>query len=338
MHINDFDFNLPQELIAQYPLAKRSASRLLCVSRKSGLIEHRQFVDLPELLFPNDLLVFNDTKVVPARLFGTKPTGGRVEVLIERILERDIISAQIRASKSLKVGSIIYLNEQVIFTILSKEDDFFILQSSHSIDFVLQQFGHIPLPPYIGREDNALDRERYQTIYAEKSGAVAAPTAGLHFDNAMFTALAAKGIQSTFLTLHVGAGTFQPVRVQDITQHKMHLEYVEVSPQICELVKATKASGGRVIAVGTTSVRSLETAALHNGIQPFCGDSDIFIYPGFRFRCVDGIITNFHLPKSTLLMLVSAFAGLQNVRRAYQEAIQARYRFYSYGDAMFLRP
>ncbi len=342
MKLSDFDYALPEELIALYPQARRSASRLLCLAANEGSIAHREFVDLPELLRAGDLLVFNNTRVIPARLTGRKETGGKVEVLVERITGDASALCQVRASKSPKSGSFIIIDgeDDCRAEVTGREGEFFQLQfnTGHLPD-LLERIGHMPLPPYIEREDEQLDRERYQTIYAQTPGAVAAPTAGLHFDAGVMERLAECGIESTFVTLHVGAGTFQPVRVDDIAEHRMHSEYIEVSQEVCDRVTAARARGGRVIAVGTTSVRSLETAARAAGdalIAPYNGDTDIFIYPGYEFGCVDAMLTNFHLPKSTLLMLVSAFAGAGNIRRAYKRAIEERYRFFSYGDAMFL--
>jgi len=340
MRVDDFTFNLPEELIAQYPCARRSASRILCLNKHSGNIVHRQFTELPNLLSCKDLLVFNDTQVIPARLFATKVTGGKVEILLERILDKHRVLAHLKFSKPSKLGSRLILTNNYMVEVLGRNNDFFelgFLSNDHVLD-ILEQIGHIPLPPYIARADEAVDRERYQTVFAKHKGAVAAPTAGLHFDEPLLTKLKDKGIQTAFITLHVGAGTFQPVRVDKIKDHKMHSEYIGVSEEVCEQIKNTKQQGGRVIAVGTTVVRSLETAARNGAIFPFSGETDIFIYPGFEFHCIDALITNFHLPKSTLLILVSAFAGFDNIMHAYQEAIRQRYRFFSYGDAMLISP
>ncbi len=343
MRLTDFSYQLPEELIARYPTATRSASRLLTLNRQSGQIEHRHFSDLVDYLQPGDLLVLNDTRVIPARLFAQKESGGKVEVLIERIQAENRVLAQLRASKSPKPGSALHcLNAagevDTTAEVLGRQDEFFQLQFPTSADLgeVFARIGHMPLPPYIKRDDDASDSERYQTVYARHAGAVAAPTAGLHFDEALFSALAAKGINKAFLTLHVGAGTFQPVRVDNIAEHRMHSEYVSVSAAVCEAIAACKAGGGRVVAVGTTSVRSLETAALGGSLAPYTGETDIFIYPGFEFRVVDALITNFHLPESTLLMLVSAFSSQELLLAAYEEAIAQRYRFFSYGDSMLL--
>lgn len=338
MQLTDFTYNLPQELIARYPLEKRSASRLLCLDKKTGAIIHRQFTDLLDLISQNDLLVCNNTQVISARLFGRKETGGRIEMLVERILDEHRVLAHIRASKSPKPQCTLLFSENITFEVLQRRDDLFELHCNdpRPILDVLEAIGEIPLPPYFERAPEESDKERYQTIYAEHKGSVAAPTAGLHFDEDLFQKIKAKGIEMAYVTLHIGAGTFAPVRIENITEHKMHAEYVNVSPTVCEQIKATKKRGGRVIAVGTTACRSLETACLSGEIQPFSGDTDIFIYPGFQFRCVDALITNLHLPGSTLLMLVAALAGHENIMRAYQEAISERYRFFSYGDAMFI--
>jgi S-adenosylmethionine:tRNA ribosyltransferase-isomerase len=347
MKRTDFHYELPDELIARYPLAERSASRLLCVDGKTGNIEHKHFTDLLDQLRPGDLLVFNNTRVIPARLWGQKASGGKVEVLVERLLNDRECLAHVRASKSPKPGSELWLRRhsdseavEAKLEVLGREGELFHLQSSteESLLSILQSIGHMPLPPYIDRADEALDQERYQTVFSERDGAVAAPTAGLHFDEKLIAACRDQGVDVGFVTLHVGAGTFQPVRVDDIEDHHMHAEWLEVSAQLCAQVAATQKQGGRVVAVGTTAVRSLETAA-HNGeLVPYSGDSQIFIYPGYEFRVIDALVTNFHLPESTLIMLVSAFAGRDLIMRAYQEAVEQQYRFFSYGDAMFLLP
>lgn len=338
MKLSDFNYDLPPELIARYPLEKRSASRLLCLNIQTGAIIHRQFTDLLDLITPNDLLVCNNTQVISARLFGTKETGGRIEMLVERILDEHRVLAHIRASKSPKPGSVLAFAENVTFEVLQRHDDLFELRckDARAVLEVLEAIGEIPLPPYFHRAPEESDKERYQTIYAEHKGSVAAPTAGLHFDHELFQKFAEKGVQIAYVTLHIGAGTFAPVRIDDITQHRMHAEYVDVSPEICEQIKAAKARGGRVIAVGTTAARSLETASLSGEIMSFSGDTDIFIYPGFQFRCVDALVTNLHLPGSTLLMLVSALGGYEHLMEAYREAVREHYRFFSYGDAMFI--
>ncbi|TGD76118.1 tRNA preQ1(34) S-adenosylmethionine ribosyltransferase-isomerase QueA [Mangrovimicrobium sediminis] len=346
MQRTDFSFDLPPELIAQYPLAERSASRLLCLDGRDGAIAHRQFTDLPGLLTADDLLVFNDTRVIPARLWGRKDSGGRVEVLVERVTGSHTALAHVRASKSPKPGTRLLLardadtepDGDVHLQVTGREGELFALDSAQCapVAEILQAIGHMPLPPYIERADASEDRERYQTVYARREGAVAAPTAGLHFTRELLEEIAASGVRQAQVTLHVGAGTFQPVRADNIEEHVMHAEFAEVSAAVCEAVRETRARGGRVIAVGTTAVRSLESASAGGDIAPFTGDTRIFIYPGYRFRAVDAMITNFHLPESTLLMLVSAFAGRDAIMAAYAEAIASRYRFFSYGDAMFI--
>ena len=337
MKRTDFHYELPANLIAQVPLDTRSASRLLCFDRQSGCLSDCTFSDLPGQLNPGDLLVFNNTKVIPARLFGTKASGGKVEILIERLLGKQQCLAQVRASKSPKPGGILILEDGSELLVLGREHGFFHLQTaSGDLMGLLQGLGHMPLPPYITREDTNRDRRRYQTVYAETPGAVAAPTAGLHFDRALLEQLKDRGIQSTTVTLHVGAGTFQPVRVDNIEDHHMHAEWLDVPQSACDAIAAARARGGRVIAVGTTAVRSLETAAQGGSLEPFSGDSRIFIYPPYQFRVVDAMITNFHLPESTLLMLVSAFAGREPTLAAYQHAVDQHYRFFSYGDAMLI--
>ncbi len=332
-----FRYDLPAELIAQYPLPERSASRLLCLARAGGHVD-RRFTDLPTLLQAGDLLVFNDTRVMAARLHGYKDSGGRIEMLVERILDRHTVLAQIRASKSLRPGGWIEFAGAVRAEVLGREDMFYRLRfaGERPVTTLLEEIGHIPLPPYIERSDEHLDRRRYQTVFARRSCAVAAPTAGLHFDEALLAQLRGKGVASAYVTLHVGAGTFQPVRVADIRAHRMHREYVEVSAAACAAVQRTRDQGGRVIAVGTTVVRSLESASRHGTLQPFAGETDIFITPGYPFRAVDALITNFHMPESTLLMLVCAFGGMERVMAAYRHAVAQRYRFFSYGDAMFV--
>ncbi len=341
MKLSDFSFELPERLIAKYPTEKRRASRLLCLNGTSGEVVHRQFAEMLELVNPGDLLVFNNTRVIPARLRGKKATGGQIEVLVERILDDHQVLAHVRASKSPKPGAELLLEDNVKVTVTGREGALFLLQfEKHaSVLSQLEQYGHMPLPPYIDRADESSDKERYQTVYNQKPGAVAAPTAGLHFDDEMLTALRAKGVNLAFVTLHVGAGTFQPVRVENINDHVMHSEYAEVPEEVVDAVLKTKAAGNRVIAVGTTSVRSLESAAEAAGdelIAPFFDDTDIFIYPGFNFKIIDAMFTNFHLPESTLMMLISAFAGREHVMAAYQNAIDKEYRFFSYGDSMFI--
>jgi S-adenosylmethionine:tRNA ribosyltransferase-isomerase len=339
MKLSDFHFDLPEELIALYPPAKRTDSRLLCLNRANGEITHRQFPDLLDLIRPEDLMVFNNTRVIPARLFGKKQSGGRVEILLERVTDDHSAVAQIKASKSPKPGSSIIFETddgEVTALVVDREEGFFSLRFSESVMSLSEKAGHMPLPPYIKREDELADRERYQTVYGEKKGAVAAPTAGLHFDEGLLQAIRDKGVHTAMVTLHVGAGTFQPVRSETIEEHKMHAEYLEVSEEVCEQVRLCKERGGRVIAVGTTSVRCLETAAQSGNIEPYVGDTRIFIYPGYRFNAVDALVTNFHLPESTLIMLVSAMAGTEEILAAYKEAVKEKYRFFSYGDAMFI--
>lgn len=336
-----FHYLLPPRLIAHAPRAERQDSRLLVLDGPGGELTHRRFADLLELVQPGDLMVFNDTRVIPARLFGQKATGGKVEVLVERVVARERVLAHVRASKSPKPGTTLELDGVGAVTVAERRGELFELlfepAADETVTELLERHGHMPLPPYIERPDNDADRERYQTIYARHPGAVAAPTAGLHFDDELLDRLRARGAAFAWVTLHVGAGTFQPVRADDIRDHRMHSEWMSVSQQVCDQVAATRAGGGRVIAVGTTSVRCLESAARANGaVQPFEGDTDIFIYPGYEFRVVDALVTNFHLPESTLLMLVSAFAGYRQVMAAYGAAVAAEYRFFSYGDAMFL--
>ena len=345
MKLSDFSFELPEQLIARYPLDERTDSRLLCLDGATGKTDHRQFVDLQEILSPQDLLVFNNTRVIPARLWAAKPTGGRAEILIERLLDDRTCLAHLRVSKKPRPGTELLLQLDagsepgaVALQVLDREGELFRLRSpeERSLVDVLDEYGHMPLPPYIDRSDEPVDRERYQTVYGEREGAVAAPTAGLHFSEGFIDSLRDKGVDIGFVTLHVGAGTFQPVRVDDIKQHHMHAEYLEVDAELCDKVAAARARGGRVVAVGTTVVRSLETAAAGGELAPYSGDSDIFIYPGYQFKSVDAMITNFHLPESTLIMLVSAFAGREAVLSAYREAVEREYRFFSYGDAMFI--
>lgn len=338
MKVSDFHYELPGELIAQQPLPERSASRLLCLSRETGAYRDAMFTDLPDLLRAGDLLVFNDTRVIPARLFVRKETGGRAEILVERLTNAHEAVVQLRASKPTRPGAVLKVEgADAELVVGAREGEFCtITYEGGELMDLLEAAGHMPLPPYIDRADAEEDRERYQTVYAREPGAVAAPTAGLHFDDALLDRLDEKGVERGFVTLHVGAGTFQPVRVDEVEDHTMHAERIEVSGVLCEQVEQTRERGGRVIAVGTTAVRSLETAAQGGTIAPFSGESRIFIFPGYAFRAVDGMITNFHLPESTLLMLVSAFAGLEPVKAAYAHAIEQRYRFFSYGDAMFI--
>ena len=339
MRRSDFHYELPPELIAQHPLERRSDSRLLCLDGTSGALSDRRFADLVELVRPGDLLVFNDTRVIPARLAARKTSGGVVEILVERLLGGGEVLAHVRASKSPKPGSELEIEGDGCATVIAREADLFRLRfDTDDVLGLLERAGHVPLPPYVERPDDNADRERYQTVYARTPGAVAAPTAGLHFDEEVLEMLARKGVAQAFVTLHVGAGTFQPVREEQVEDHHMHSEYVDVSEKACAEVAAARARGGRVIAVGTTAVRCLETAAAGGVIAPYRGDTALFIYPGYRFRAVDAMITNFHLPESTLLMLVSAFAGRERVLAAYAHAVAERYRFFSYGDAMFILP
>jgi len=338
MQRTDFQFELPSELIAQYPSKHRTASRLLTLDGNNGVLADRQFSDFLDLLKPNDLLVFNNTKVIPARLLGEKETGGKIEVLVERVLDDKRVLAHIRSSKSPGEGRILILETELRAEVLGRQDALFALKFDIEGDVIeaLEQYGRLPLPPYIEREVDKNDLDRYQTVYAKQIGAVAAPTAGLHFDNELMQRIRDNGIDMTEVTLHVGAGTFQPVRVEDIRTHQMHSERIEVSETVCEKVRQTREKGGRVIAIGTTSVRALESASRNGEIEAYSGETDIFIYPGYQFRSVDAMVTNFHLSESTLLMLVSAFAGRDHIMTAYHHAIEQRYRFFSYGDAMFI--
>ncbi len=336
MHPRDFHFNLPAGQIAQQPLADRAASRLLHLPPEGGgVFEDLKIPDLAELLRPGDLLVMNDTKVIPARLFGRKTTGGRVEMLLERRLGADLALVQLKASRAPALGGQIEFDGGTRATVEERRDGFFVLRFSDPVEQVLESHGHMPLPPYIERPDDAVDRVRYQTVFAREPGAVAAPTAGLHFDTMQLDALRARGVAQAFLTLHVGAGTFQPLRPQQIESGELHAERVEVSAALCQAVAATRARGGRVIAVGTTSVRGLETAALSGRLAPYSGETTLFIRPGYSFKVVDALVTNFHLPESSLLMLVCAFAGSRSILAAYAHAVAGGYRFFSYGDAMF---
>lgn len=343
MRLTDFSFELPESLIAHYPQAQRSACRLLSLDGPTGDLTHGTFTDLLDKLNPGDLLVFNNTRVIPARLFGRKASGGKIEVLVERMLDDYRVLAHIRASKAPKPGAELLLgdDESVNATMTARHDALFEVQfnDARPVLDILNSIGHMPLPPYIERPDEEADRELYQTVYSQKPGAVAAPTAGLHFDEPLLERLRAKGIEMAFVTLHVGAGTFQPVRVESIEDHVMHSEYAEVPQEVVDAVLAAKARGNKVVAVGTTSVRSLESAAQAAQdalIAPFFGDTQIFIYPGYQYKVIDALVTNFHLPESTLIMLVSAFAGYKHTMNAYREAVKAEYRFFSYGDAMYI--
>lgn len=345
MQVSDFDFDLPDELIARYPQPERTSSRLLQLDGNSGDIAHKTFKDVLDLVNPGDLMIFNNTRVIPARMFGRKASGGKLEVLVERMLDEKSILAHVRASKSPKPGTQLLLgeNDEYSAEMVARHDALFEIRfnSDKTVLEILDEVGHMPLPPYIDRPDEDADKERYQTVYNAKPGAVAAPTAGLHFDDALLAALKEKGVNFSFVTLHVGAGTFQPVRVDNIDDHHMHSEYVEVPEEVVTAINETKANGGRVVAVGTTSVRSLESAAqdaVKNGteLKPFFGDTEIFIFPGYQFQLVDVLITNFHLPESTLIMLVSAFAGYEHTMNAYKDAVANQFRFFSYGDSMFV--
>jgi S-adenosylmethionine:tRNA ribosyltransferase-isomerase len=332
--LSDFDFDLPQELIAQTPLPERSASRLLHVDG-DALID-RAFADIVALLQPGDLLVFNDTRVLKARFFGTKESGGKVEVLVERVIDNRTVHAQVRASKSPKPGSAIRLADAFDVQVGERVGEFYTLRFPSDVFELIELHGRLPLPPYIEHDADDFDEKRYQTVYAKQPGAVAAPTAGLHFDQALLDALREKGVRFAFVTLHVGAGTFQPVRTENLADHKMHSEWYTIPQETVDAVRVAKAAGRSVVAVGTTSMRALESASQSGTLRPGSADTALFITPGYTFKTVDRLITNFHLPKSTLLMLVSAFAGFRQIRAAYAHAIAQRYRFFSYGDAMFL--
>ena len=339
MHLSDFDYDLPQDLIAQYPSRERASSRLLHVDGKTGAMEDLVFRDLVRLVAPGDLLVVNDTRVIKARLHGRKDTGGEVEVLVERVLDEERVLAQVRASKAPKAGGKLILAEgEVEADVLGRQGEFFELHfgAEDPVLEVLARYGETPLPPYITHIPDADDEARYQTVYARNPGAVAAPTAGLHFDKPLLTALEAKGVNLSSITLHVGAGTFQPVRSDDIAEHQMHAEWYSIPPSTAEAIAKARKAGKRVIAVGTTALRALESAAAHGSVTAGTGETRLFIVPGYEFRAVDALVTNFHLPRSTLLMLVCAFAGVDNIRRAYAHAVEHRYRFFSYGDGMFL--
>jgi S-adenosylmethionine:tRNA ribosyltransferase-isomerase len=335
--LSDFDFDLPQELIAQLPLPERSASRLLHVDGGRGeRLVDRAFADIVDLLMPDDLLVFNNTRVLKARFFGAKETGGKVEVLVERVLDSRTVLAQVRASKTPQPGSRIRLADAFDVTVGERAGEFFTLSFPGDVFDLIEAHGRLPLPPYIEHAADAVDEQRYQTVYAKEPGAVAAPTAGLHFDQPLLDRLQAKGVRFAYVTLHVGAGTFQPVRTENLAEHKMHTEWYTIAQDTVDAVRAAKAGGRSVVAVGTTSMRALESASQSGELQAGSADTALFITPGYAFKTVDRLVTNFHLPKSTLLMLVSAFAGYQQIRAAYAHAIQQRYRFFSYGDAMLL--
>lgn len=336
MQASEFDYSLPQELIAQYPTEERGASRLLVVDSASKSLTDSLFADLPTLLRPGDLLVFNDTRVIRARLFGNKDTGGQVEILIERILSATNALAQVRASKSPKLDTILNLAGGNTARVIGRDNDFYNLEFALPVAPFLEKYGEVPLPPYLNRDAEPQDIERYQTVYARHDGAVAAPTAGLHFDEQLLQTIEQKGVRHTFVTLHVGAGTFQPLRKEHIEANRLHAERLVIGDQTCQEVARTRREGGRVIAIGTTSVRALESAAANGELEPVDGETELFIVPGFRFKCVNALVSNFHLPQSSLLMLVAAFAGTECILDAYRHAVGKRYRFFSYGDAMFI--
>lgn len=342
MQLKDFYFDLPKELIAQTPCRDRTSCRLLTLDGTNGRFEDHYFYNVIDYFNPGDLIVFNNTKVIPARIFGNKSTGGAIELLVERVLSEHEVLAHIRSSRSPKPGSsLIFSNYEA--EVIGRDNDLFIVKFNDcgcSVLDILDKIGHIPLPPYITREDTVSDKSDYQTVYGLIPGAVAAPTAGLHFDEAFIEKIKAKGVNTAFVTLHVGAGTFQPVKETNIEDHKMHSEYINVSQDVIDLIIKTKNEGHKVIAVGTTSVRSLESCAIKYGsienLKSYSGDTNIFIYPGYEYKLVDALITNFHLPESTLIMLVSAFAGYENTMNAYKHAVEEKYRFFSYGDAMYI--
>jgi len=337
MLVSEFDFELPDNLIAQNPLAERTDSKMLVLGKNSCLLDD-EFANLPKYLNPGDVLVLNDTEVIAARLYAKKTTGGKLEILIERILDDKTCLALIKSSRALKPGTFFFIADKIKAKIVSKNNEIYKLKFAikDSIYSILRQYGHTPLPPYIERGDSKLDKTRYQTVYANNKGAVAAPTAGLHFDGNILNRIKEKGINIVKITLHVGIGTFQPVRVDDTKEHKMHAEWAEVGQNACEVINKAKDAGKQIIAVGTTSLRALETAARSGKLKPYNGMTDIFITPGFDFKVVDVLLTNFHLPKSTLLMLISAFAGIKEIKQAYQHAIDKKYRFFSYGDSTLL--
>jgi S-adenosylmethionine:tRNA ribosyltransferase-isomerase len=336
--LSDYDYALPEQQIARYPAEKRTQSRLLAVNKATQLWQDRQFLDLAQYLRPGDLLVMNDSKVMPARLYGHKTSGGKVEILIERLLDNNCALVHLRASKTPKRGQAIHLDNGDVIAVLDRQNDLFVVQALNQRSWmdIMEQTGEIPLPPYFHRVAEATDKDRYQTVYAHNDGSVAAPTAGLHFDKPFLESLQTLGVELAYVTLHVGAGTFQPVRAQQIREHQLHYEWLQVPDSVCQAIVRAKERGGRVIAVGTTTVRSLETAAQSGCLKPFNGDSNLFIYPGYAFKVIDGLLTNFHLPQSSLLMLVAAFAGYETTMAAYQHAIAEQYRFYSYGDCMLI--
>ena len=338
MQVSDFNYELPEDLIASEPLPNRTDSRLLVLDPDTGGVSDRQFPAIRDYLRPGDLLVVNDTRVLPARLYGHKATGGHVEILLERLTGGREALAQVRANKPLTLPAVITLEGGLAVEVVGREGDFFRLRfaGDEPLPALLERHGHMPLPPYIKREDTPADRQRYQTVFADRPGAVAAPTAGLHFDESLLAAVRGDGVETATLTLHVGAGTFQPIRTETLENHRMHAEWLSVPDSVCQAVARTRARGGRVVAVGTTVVRALESAAQTGELQPFEGETEIFIYPGFRFQVIDALVTNFHLPGSTLVMLVSALAGRESILAAYRHAVEAQYRFFSYGDAMLI--
>jgi len=337
MNLDNFDYQLPKSQIAQYPKPGRADSRLLLARPSLAGFSDMQFRELPSLLSPGDLLVVNNTRVLPARMFATKPTGGKVEIMLERILDSSTALVQLHGNKSIRRDQELMVKQRAL-VVRKSQQEFFVVQTSDDqpIAALFEQYGHMPLPPYVDRDSEAQDEDRYQTVYAEHPGAVAAPTAGLHFDDRLMHEITEMGVDWTSITLHIGAGTFKPIHCENILNHRMHREWLEVNQETCQKITATRQSGYRVIAVGTTVARALESAAADGVLEPLTGDTDLFIMPGFRFRIVDALITNFHMPRSTLLVLVSAFAGRDYILSAYRHAINRGYRFYSYGDAMFL--
>ena len=336
MQLVDFDYELPPELIATHPTPRRRDSRLLCLNPSAPEIDDRMFRDLPALLRSGDLLIFNDTRVIRARLHGHKQTGGKVEILLERLLSDTRALVHIKASKALKTGSLILLPDQCTASVQDRKRGLYVVDFSRDPGPYFEEHGEVPLPPYLGRDAESADDIRYQTVYAREDGAVAAPTAGLHFDEEMLAETQSMGVRHCFVTLHVGAGTFQSLRNDDLAQNRLHSERIRVDESVCAAVAETRSSGGRVIAVGTTSVRAVETAAQSGQLEPFDGESNLFILPGYQFKSIDCLLTNFHLPQSSLLMLVTAFAGIERVLAAYDHAVHEKYRFFSYGDAMFI--
>ncbi len=337
MKTDDFDYKLPEELIASYPLESRDASRLLKLDKQTGDIVDHKFTDFIDFVTDKDLLIFNDSKVMFARLYGKKTTGAKLEFLVEKIKTPKVFETHIKANRAPSIGSEIFI-ENTLAKVLEKDVSVYLLELQGDADIyqIMNEFGHIPLPQYMKREDEEFDAERYQTVYAKDLGSVASPTAGLHFSDELMQAIKDKGVDTVYITLHVGSGTFKPIQVDDVNNHKMHSEVISVSEEVCEKIHKTKAKGGRVIAIGTTSVRSLETAWQNGEIEPYQGETDIFFYPGKKFNVVDAMITNFHLPKSTLIILVSAFADKEKIMQSYEYAIENKYRFFSYGDAMFI--